>query len=412
MGRPPEQGTGVTMRVAAKMRDGYEDSASRSTSIQERRSPLRGHAVTVAVLVLVLAPAPWPPLAAQVPAPAPPSGTSIPEQKGANDAIGLAVSALVQELRQHPAQPSKASDRVAGLYMIEIATGEVTLIADAPDPGTTFCGSATWSLDGKRILFDTMRPEKVALAHMKALELLGGSLTTTDLGVGNCPTASPAGDQIAFLLNSGGVPGAQGGIWLMQADGSKRRRLGSWGRPLWSPDGQQFMTVNFSIPAQVTLLDKNGVRTGEVQLPAPMQIYSVPRWASAGTLVAVVGSAFGDTIALLDVTDPARTKIKEVLWKRNFKGKDIGASPNSAAYLPTTGRGVFVAANMEGMALYSFERGQSRSPRRLEPAGLDSLLQDVALSPDGRFALFSSNRSGPRHRGSPPAQAQRVQPKS
>jgi hypothetical protein len=54
------------------------------------------------------------------------------------------------------------------------------------------------------------------------------------------------------------------------------------------------------------------------------------------------------------------------------------------------------------MALYSFEPGKAGSPKRLEPEGSDSLMQDVALSPDGRFALFSSNRTGPRQRGSAP----------
>jgi WD40-like Beta Propeller Repeat len=369
-------------------------------------------AAIITVFGLATVPGAWRPLPAQESAPAPASHKPAPDPKDDNAQIEAAVRRLADALRQHPAQPSKASDRVAGLYMIEVATGEVTLIADEPDPGTTFCGSATWSSDGKRILFDAMRPEKVALAHMKAIELVGGRLTVTDLGVGNCPAFSPAGDQIAFLLNGGGVPGARSGIWLMRADGSERRRLNSWGRPFWSPDGRQFMTVNFSIPAQVTLMDVKSLRLGVLQPPEGMQIYSVPRWASAGAIVAVVGAGFGDTIALLDVTEPARGKIKEVLWKRNFKGKDIGANPNCAAYMPSTGRGVFVGATMEGMALYSFERGQSRQPRRLEPSGLDALLQDVALSPDGRFALFSSNRTGARHRGSAPAPPKTVRPAS
>src|ERR1017187_7907802 len=57
--------------------------------------------------------------------------------------------------------PSKAADRVAGLYMIEVSTGEVTLVADQPDAGITYCGSSSWLNDGKRILFDAMRPEVV-----------------------------------------------------------------------------------------------------------------------------------------------------------------------------------------------------------------------------------------------------------
>ena len=64
--------------------------------------------------------------------------------------------------------------------MIEVATGLVTLIADQPDPGNTFCGSPTWSSDGKRILFDAMRTEEVQRAHLKSIEVIAGKLTVTD----------------------------------------------------------------------------------------------------------------------------------------------------------------------------------------------------------------------------------------
>ncbi len=57
------------------------------------------------------------------------------------------------------------------------------------------------------------------------------------------------------------------------------------------------------------------------------------------------------------------------------------------------------------MALYSFKRGKADPPRRLEPAGYDSLLQDLAFSPDGRYLLFTSNRTGPRQRGGAAAPA-------
>jgi hypothetical protein len=59
----------------------------------------------------------------------------------------------------------------------------------------------------------------------------------------------------------------------------------------------------------------------------------------------------------------------------------------------------FLGMAME-LALYSFERGQTDPPKRLEPEGFDTLMQDLALSPDGRYVLFSSNRSGPRQGGS------------
>jgi hypothetical protein len=382
---------------------GADNNPDREQRVTLLRSTNRVHATPAATFVLAIVWALCPQLRAQEPTRPAAATAPAPKLTANRDAVRSAIDQLVKDLRQYPARPSKSPERIAGLYLVEVKTGEVTLIADDPQPGPTFCGSAAWSNDGKRILFDAMDTKKVALAHMKVIEQFEGQLTVTDLGVGNCPVFSPSGDQIAFLLNHGGVPGAQGGLWLMQADGSGRRRLSGGSRPDWSPDGQQFMITGFSIPAHVTLMDAKGTRIGVVHMPQGLQLYSVPHWVSPGTIVAAVGPDFGDSIALLDVTDSARVKVKEVLWKRNFKGKDVGVNPVDVAYVASTGTGVFVGEAREGKTLYGFERGQSVPPRRLEPAGYDSLVQDLALSPDGRFALFSSNRSGPRHRGSAPA---------
>ena len=77
-----------------------------------------------------------------------------------------AVSLLVEQLRRHPAKPTVAADRL-GLYLIDVATGEVTLIADQPDPGFTQCGSPAWSHDGRRILYDATPGTQYNLTHLK-----------------------------------------------------------------------------------------------------------------------------------------------------------------------------------------------------------------------------------------------------
>jgi Tol biopolymer transport system component len=358
---------------------------------------MHAHCVKAALVGLAIVAAACRPISAQELSKA--ESSRAPAKLKAGMQISKDVDQLVEQLRRHPPEPSKAADRIAGLYMIELSTGEVTLVADQPDAGTTFCGSPAWSYDGKRLLFDAMRPGEVHRAHIKAIEVIAGQLTVTDLGVGNCPTASPAGDRIAFWLNPGGVPDAEAGIWLMQTDGSQRRLLGSFGRPKWSPDSRQFMLIDFAIPATVTLMDVRPDKSGPLRIP-DLQFYSVPSWASDGTIVAVVGAEFGDTIALIDVTNPPHGRMAEVLWKMNFKGKDVGVSPLYPAYASSTSRCVFIGKRNEGMALYSFQRGHADPPKRLEPEGTESLIQDVALSPDGRYALFSSNRTGQRHRGS------------
>ena len=48
------------------------------------------------------------------------------------------------------------------LHLIDVETGEVTLIADEPSEGLVRIGSPSWSHDGRRILFDAMPEDQVA----------------------------------------------------------------------------------------------------------------------------------------------------------------------------------------------------------------------------------------------------------
>jgi hypothetical protein len=298
-----------------------------------------------------------------------------------------AVSRLVEQLKQNPAKRCIAPDRL-GLYLIDVTNGEVLLIADEPDPGLIRCGSPEWSHDGKRIVFDAMPMNQVPVTRLKSIELSQGRPVMSDLGLGNCPTFSPSDDRIAFLNNSE-ADRTSTGVWIMQADGSGRRPLGEYGRPRWSPDSRQFMIVSFGKPRQVTLMDVRPEKSGPLEL-LDQKIFWEPSWADAGTIVAATGSgAAPDTIALIDVSDSPRGKIKEVLWT---KPKGVDLTPNNPVYSPATRRCVFAGTTAKGMALYTFLRGQLEPPKRLEPDGFDKLIQDLACSPDGRYVLFSSNR--------------------
>ena len=74
------------------------------------------------------------------------------------------------------------------MYLIDVPSGEVTLIADQPDPGLTQCGSPMWSNDGRRILYDATPGTQFSLTRLKAIDLVDGRLAVTDLGPGNCPS--------------------------------------------------------------------------------------------------------------------------------------------------------------------------------------------------------------------------------
>ncbi len=310
------------------------------------------------------------------------------QQNEVRETPGQAVSRLVEQIKKHAVKPTTAAGRL-GLYMIDVESGEVTLIADQPDPGLVRCGSVEWSHDGKRIIFDVMPMNQVPSTHLKVIELAHGRLEINDLGLGNCPTFSPTDDRIAFL-NNVRAPGAQMGVWLMQSDGSNRRMLGDYGRPKWSPDSRQFLIVAFNLPRRVTLMDVRPEKSGPLHL-AGQNLFPEPSWVGGQLIVAAIGPDSPNAIALIDVSEPSQAMTKEVLWKN---GKELDVKPYHPLYSAATRRCVFVGQNAQGMALYSFRHGQPDPPRRLEPAGYDELIQDLTMSPDGRYVVFASDRPG------------------
>jgi Tol biopolymer transport system component len=296
---------------------------------------------------------------------------------------------FVDQLKRHPAQPSKGNER-HGLYLMDVDQGMATLITDEPAPGLTHCGSARWSRDGKGLLFDATPGAEWNRTHLFAIDPGETRPKITDLGAGNCPSPSPDGKHIAFLLNSGAMPGVESGLWIMNSDGSGRRHLDAYGRPYWSPDNRQLLIVSFSDPCRLTLMDVETGKTQPVEVPGN-QVYSVPSWVDKNTLVAVLGTGNDRAIALIDVTNPEQSKIKEVLREKDAKPSVTPAYP---VFSVAAQRCIFVNANPKGMSLYSVQQGKTARAKRVERDGFDKIIADLAMSPDGRHLIFCSDRPG------------------
>jgi hypothetical protein len=172
----------------------------------------------------------------------------------------------------------------------------------------------------------------------------------------------------------------------MNADGSGRRHLGDYGIPKWSPDGRHMMIITFGEPRQLTIMDADPEKSGIVSL-AGAQIYSIPTWADDGTIVAIIGATAGDQIALVDVRAPARARVKQMLWKR---ADDRDPKPTCPVYSTAARRCLFSGADAKGASLYSIQPGEGARPKPMGQQPPRRTIVDLALSPDGRYALFAA----------------------
>lgn len=307
-------------------------------------------------------------------------------KSGPTAAVPAVVARFAERLRATP-PADRPADRL-NLFIMDVETGASTPVA-ATDPTRAYRGSPAWSADGRRIYYDASPGfGKWADTRVQCLELTAVGVSRRDLVAGNCPSPSPDGKRVAYLLNAGVLPGAASGVYVTDGAAEATGRLGGFGIPKWSPDGKHLLVVPFANPCEPTLMDAVTGHERPVRL-AGHRIYSVPSWAGGGALVAVVRSATGFSVSLVDVTAPAEATVKETLWRRG-NGLRYEVEPLYPVYSPEQKRGVFVGREPKDQALYTFQPGQT--PRRLELGQLDPKVASLSLSPDGRYVLFCADR--------------------
>jgi Tol biopolymer transport system component len=304
------------------------------------------------------------------------------------DETARAVRRLADALKRHPARRVAQEGNRLRLYMMDLVEGGTTLIADEAEPGFNWCNEPKWSHDGTRIIFATWPLPGFERCRIKAIAAHDGEPRCVDLGPGHSPTFSPDDRRIAFTVEPGSGPGAEPGVWVMQADGSGRRRVSeASGANFWSPDGREFLLCGYD--QEHTVINLETKEAAVLAVPG-RKICSWPSWAGPGTLVSALGPGVdGDSIALLDVRKPAEAKVIEVLWKRS-DGPDV--NPRWPVYRADTRRCYFVGEGPTDRTLLWLERGQAGGPRRLEPRGYNDKLGGLAFSPDGRYLLFCGDR--------------------
>jgi Tol biopolymer transport system component len=319
---------------------------------------------------------------------------------GSDDRAVRETRRLAEVLKSHPPRSASSPGTGMRLYMRDLSEGRTTPIADPSIFGLPFAEIPTWSHDGRRIVFH-IQPRKSdwSQSRIVTIEDRDGRPDFRDLGAGCCANFSPDDRTIAFLLLSGEVPGAEGGVWLMNADGTHRRRLGGDGAPFWSPDGTQLLINNWLEPPESEVYNFATKRTTRLNVPG-RTLYSWPRWAGPNLLVACLGNERApDSIVLLDVSRPSEARVVRTLWSRS-SGPDV--HPRWPVVSASTGNCYFIGDAGQERTLYHLSPDTDGRVRltALEMGG--PKLSGLSLSPDGRYLLFAADRLDPEPSGRAP----------
>jgi len=123
---------------------------------------------------------------------------------------------------------------------LEATLSQPTKVLTVSKPYEIFTCGLSWSPDGKRIAFESVRGGSISLWVMNS-DGTNPVQLTRDLSNNWHPAWSPDGKRIAFASDRSG----NYDIWIMDADGSNPAPLtqdpASDFRPSWSPDGKRIV---------------------------------------------------------------------------------------------------------------------------------------------------------------------------
>jgi dipeptidyl aminopeptidase/acylaminoacyl peptidase len=219
---------------------------------------------------------------------------------------------------------------------------------------------------------------------------------TTRIGEGSAPFFTPAGDQVLYIRD--------GYFWSVPPVGGKESRLfemrGRVSAPQWSPDGSQLAFV--SSRGDHSFIAVFDTRANRLRFLSPSVDRDIgPRWSPDGRSIAFV--------RLFNVTDTfsidrdrlqpwairvvnAQTGEGKQIWRSG--DQDVDSFPGLAAedfWQWVAGSRLLFPSEKDGwMHLYSVST-EGGALTSLTPGEFE--VENVALSPDKSFVVFSANKN-------------------
>ena len=181
-----------------------------------------------------------------------------------------------------------------------------------------------WSPDGQKILFT--RGEAMSNIDIYKMNQDGSGIVRLTEHEQRDQRAcwSPDGNQIAFVSQRDG----EKAVWIMNADGSNKRKLIAGREPSWSPDGNQiaFTSSAFHDNDEIYVINIDG--SDKVRLTNNRKFDWFPSWDPVGRRVAYNSEQYGgqelilslaDGTGIIRITNAEKTYEQEPIWSPDGK---------------------------------------------------------------------------------------------
>ncbi|MFZ5830558.1 MAG: hypothetical protein ACOY3P_10740 [Planctomycetota bacterium] len=297
----------------------------------------------------------------------------------------------------------RGEDGFRALYTMNRDGTQVKYLCAAP--GMISSSSPEVSRDGTMVAFDAV-PEvgELSDAHIFVYAMKGAFKGMfRDLGCGNVPTWSPDGERIAFMVNGGNPAGMEYGTWIMNSDGSDKKRISNGWYPRFSPDGKKLQIWAFQEePTAIDLFDVATEEIEKVDTGSMAVEFGGSTWSPCGKSLVFIGrDDDGQHLAIVDLKpkegkDPVRR-----LYSLNSDSKELIGPPT---WSPDGKQVVFAIQERpdapssadyrrwDRTYLYSIAAEVPSGPKLLQPDRPGRINRSPMFAPCGKTIVFSSER--------------------
>lgn len=283
------------------------------------------------------------------------------------------------------------AENVSRIYIVDRDGKNLTMVADDTAlKDHRWLGSPSWSPDGNWVLFDITKNGRFGATHLMKVAVAGpDSGKIIDLGVGLGGIFSPSGKQIVFFLNGNNPMKAKSGLWMMNADGTDRKRIGSGFYPQWSPDGKRILAVNsHRSPRKLLLLDGEGFKRQEIL--TDKVVIGLPTWASDSERFAVTildGKERAMTIFKAEKKSTSNEELFREEWHKGYEETWPDWSPNGKELIFTLYNR---NENGRGMEIFIMNATAGALPKKFDVTPPNTHIRDAQFSRDGKRIAFAA----------------------